>query len=314
MWRSLALVLAAFLVLVVVLTYGPQPAQTAETGAVAGARQVVDIELSEFAITPDQIRVPAGVPVVFNVTNAGSIDHDFSIDGVDGTAVIGSGATETLEAPAFTAGEYRVLCTIEGHEPAGMSATLVVAGGTAATGDLAAAERDMTGASEPAGDEGHPMTPEQMAQMHEQGVLDFPVESKGKGNQVLEPEIAEDGTKVFKLTADEVDWETKPGVVRKGMAYNGQIQGPRIEVDKGDTVRIELTNQLDEPTAMHSHGLIVPNEMDGVPGLTSRRSCQVKRSTTSQGAQLGVAHVPLARQLGRAGDERSARRVRRARA
>jgi FtsP/CotA-like multicopper oxidase with cupredoxin domain len=107
-----------------------------------------------------------------------------------------------------------------------------------------------------------------MAQMHEQGVRDFPAETAGRGNQPMEPEVADDGTKVFKLAADEIEWETKPGVVKQGMAYNGQIPGPRIDVDLGDKVRIELTNQLDEPTALHSHGLIVPNEMDGVPGLT----------------------------------------------
>jgi FtsP/CotA-like multicopper oxidase with cupredoxin domain len=83
----------------------------------------------------------------------------------------------------------------------------------------------------------------------------------------MKPEVAADGTKVFKLTADEIRWETKPGVVKDAMAYNGQIPGPRIEVDLGDRIRIELTNELEEPTALHSHGLLVPNEMDGVPGL-----------------------------------------------
>jgi uncharacterized cupredoxin-like copper-binding protein len=258
-WRALALSLAAFLVLVLLLAFDRQPAQTAETAAA----QVVDVELTEFAIEPAQIAVPAGVPVTFNVLNSGSIEHDFTIDGVDGTASLAAGQSITMEMGPFDPGEYKVICTVAGHEPAGMTATLVAAEGAQAADP---AGHDMA-AGEQASEAGHPMSPEEMARLHEEGVLNFPVESEGKGNQVLEPEIADDGTKVFKLTADEIEWETKPGVVKEGMAYNGQIPGPRIEVDLGDRVRIELTNELDEPTAMHSHGLIVPNDMDGVPGL-----------------------------------------------
>jgi FtsP/CotA-like multicopper oxidase with cupredoxin domain len=255
-WRALALSLAVFLVLVLLLAFDRQPAQTTtETSSTGAAGEVVDVTLTEFAIEPSAIEVAAGVPVTFNVTNTGSIEHDFTIDGVEGTAGIGAGATAMLEVPALEPGQYKVLCTVAGHESAGMAATLVAGEGTSAPHDAGS-------------EESHPMSPEEMARMHEQGVLDFPAETEGKGNQPIEPEIADDGTKVFKLTADEIEWETKPGVLKQAMAYNGQIPGPRIDVDLGDKVRIELTNELDEPTAMHSHGLIVPNEMDGVPGLT----------------------------------------------
>jgi FtsP/CotA-like multicopper oxidase with cupredoxin domain len=39
------------------------------------------------------------------------------------------------------------------------------------------------------------------------------------------------------------------------MSYAGQIPGPRLEARPGDTVRIRLTNQLDQPTNLHYHGL-----------------------------------------------------------
>jgi FtsP/CotA-like multicopper oxidase with cupredoxin domain len=265
-WRALALSLAVFLALVLLLAFERQTAQTSETDAGPDVAHVVDIELTEFAIEPAEIPVPAGVPVTFNVRNTGSIEHDFTIAGVDGTAGIASGQSATLEAAALEPGEYRVNCTIAGHESAGMTATLVAADGTQADGaDMDG--HDMAAVSDQGSEAAHPMSPEEMARMHEEGVLNFPVESEGMGNQEIEPEIADDGTKVFKLTADEIAWETKPGVVKEAMAYNGQIPGPRIEVELGDNVRIELTNELDEPTAMHAHGLIVPNDMDGVPGL-----------------------------------------------
>ncbi len=261
-WRALALSLGVFLALVLLLTVDRQTARTAETAPADGTGEVVDVTLTEFAIEPDALTVPAGVPVTFNVVNAGSIDHDFSIDGVDGTTVIAAGASDTLEVPALSPGEYAVLCSVAGHDAAGMTASLTVAEGGAAEASTDGAGDGTHGAGA-----GHAMSPDEMARMHEQGVHDFPVESEGTGNQPIEAEVAADGTKVFKLTADEIRWETKPGVVKDAMAYNGQIPGPRIEVDLGDKIRIELTNELDEPTALHSHGLLVPNEMDGVPGL-----------------------------------------------
>jgi FtsP/CotA-like multicopper oxidase with cupredoxin domain len=74
--------------------------------------------------------------------------------------------------------------------------------------------------------------------------------------------------KVFDLTADEIRWETEPGKVIDAMAYNGQIPGPEIHAQLGDRVRIVLHNELDQPTVMHFHGMVVPNNMDGVPVLT----------------------------------------------
>jgi FtsP/CotA-like multicopper oxidase with cupredoxin domain len=51
-------------------------------------------------------------------------------------------------------------------------------------------------------------------------------------------------------------------------AYNRQIPGPRIRVTQGDRVRINLRNALPEPTTVHWHGLILPNEMDGPSNIT----------------------------------------------
>jgi FtsP/CotA-like multicopper oxidase with cupredoxin domain len=50
--------------------------------------------------------------------------------------------------------------------------------------------------------------------------------------------------------------------------YNGGTPGPVIEATEGDRVRIYVTNKLPEPTTVHWHGVVVPNGMDGVAGLT----------------------------------------------
>jgi FtsP/CotA-like multicopper oxidase with cupredoxin domain len=79
-----------------------------------------------------------------------------------------------------------------------------------------------------------------------------------------------DGVKVFHLIAEEVDHEFAPGLRAKCWGYNGRVHGPTIEAVEGDRVRIYVTNRLPEPTSVHWHGLLVPNGMDGVGGLTQK--------------------------------------------
>jgi hypothetical protein len=76
--------------------------------------------------------------------------------------------------------------------------------------------------------------------------------------------------KVFHLIAEPITREFAPGFVVNCWGYNGSSPGPTIEVVEGDRVRILVTNKLNEPTTVHWHGIILPNGMDGVAGLTQR--------------------------------------------
>ena len=78
----------------------------------------------------------------------------------------------------------------------------------------------------------------------------------------------EDGAKTFRLVAEPVKREFAPGMVVDAWGYNGQTPGPTIEAIEGDRVRIYVTNKLPEPTSVHWHGVLLPNGMDGVGGLT----------------------------------------------
>src|SRR5439155_14204867 len=95
----------------------------------------------------------------------------------------------------------------------------------------------------------------------------FPAKTAGKGNQLLKPRL-DDGVKVFELTAKKIQWETQPGQLVEAWAFNGQLPGPQIRVTEGDRVRFILKNELPESTAVHFHGLELPNAQDGVPFIT----------------------------------------------
>ena len=74
--------------------------------------------------------------------------------------------------------------------------------------------------------------------------------------------------KEFHLVAEPVVREMAPGMKANLWGYNGQSPGPTIEAVEGDKVRIFVTNKLPEHTSVHWHGMLLPNGMDGVGGLT----------------------------------------------
>ncbi len=76
------------------------------------------------------------------------------------------------------------------------------------------------------------------------------------------------------LTGTEFDLEIAEtpvnftGSARMGTSINGSIPGPTLYWREGDTVTIRVHNRLQESTSIHWHGLILPYQMDGVPGIS----------------------------------------------
>lgn len=58
------------------------------------------------------------------------------------------------------------------------------------------------------------------------------------------------------------------GVVVPTWAYGGVVPGHEIRVRRGERLRVDVANNLPDPTSVHWHGLAVRNDMDGVAGLT----------------------------------------------
>jgi CopA family copper-resistance protein len=59
------------------------------------------------------------------------------------------------------------------------------------------------------------------------------------------------------------------GKQRRGIALNGSIPAPTLTFTEGDTAEVYLHNTLKTATSLHWHGVILPNEQDGVPMLTT---------------------------------------------
>jgi manganese oxidase len=224
----------------------------------AGPPTTVEVMLSDFEISPSTIQVPPGVPISFSVMNMGQTEHTFALDANGTTYDTGSikaGATVSLDVPALDDGSYDAYCSVSGHKDLGMVATVVASVDTTGTGTTGSAHSAMSA--------------DDMASLHEQGVKDFLAgdQTASAGNQPLKPTM-KDGVKVFTLVASEVQWEVSKGQFVTAMAFNGQVPGPEIRVGYGDRVGFVLVNQLEQPTALHFHGMTVPNAADGVPYVT----------------------------------------------
>ncbi|QTX04561.1 multicopper oxidase family protein [Agromyces archimandritae] len=74
-----------------------------------------------------------------------------------------------------------------------------------------------------------------------------------------------DGARVFELEARAGSTEFTDGVPSETWGFNGPYLGPTLVAERGERVRVEVANALDEPTSVHWHGMHLPAKMDGGP-------------------------------------------------
>ena len=82
---------------------------------------------------------------------------------------------------------------------------------------------------------------------------------------LAESTIDEQGRRVFSLTAQAGSTEFVDGVASPTAGYNGAHLGPTLVAARGDEVVIDISNELDEPTSVHWHGMQLPADADGGP-------------------------------------------------
>jgi uncharacterized cupredoxin-like copper-binding protein len=134
----------AFLIvlsLIVLSACSSQPSQAATE---------LTVEMTDFAYNPSSVTVPAGEPVTLTVKNIGNIEHDFVVEKIDATTNVmqdsgsdahhahgeeqnydlhvsaGVGETSVFQLTVSEPGTYKIFCSVEGHEEAGMIGKLIV--------------------------------------------------------------------------------------------------------------------------------------------------------------------------------------------
>uniref|UniRef100_UPI00047687AA multicopper oxidase domain-containing protein n=1 Tax=Gracilimonas tropica TaxID=454600 RepID=UPI00047687AA len=89
----------------------------------------------------------------------------------------------------------------------------------------------------------------------------------GFDNQPREILTPQGKDNVLDLTISKIPLEVD-GQRTQATAINGQVPGPLIRLKEGEEILIRVTNELDEDTSIHWHGIILPFQMDGVPGVS----------------------------------------------
>lgn len=241
----------------------------------------LSVTLAEFSIKGNLTAAPGRVTI--DVSNDGAIPHNLSVVGEAKTSDLNGGESELLTLENLAPGTYTVICDIPGHVEAGMETILVVGEGIETGGsrddelDYAAIDAAFT-----------------------QSILEFPAETEGRGNQLLEPEILPDGTLYFELTAEITKWETEPGRFVDAWTYNGQVPGPAIRIEVGDKVRVKLINKLPMGTDIHWHGIRTPNSEDGVAPVTQaliEAGTEYEYNFVAEREAIGMFHAHHAAQI-----------------
>ncbi|MFT3930218.1 MAG: multicopper oxidase domain-containing protein [Spongiibacteraceae bacterium] len=100
------------------------------------------------------------------------------------------------------------------------------------------------------------------------GMSLLPLNGNASVRNAIAPAVTGTGPqKHYDLTIanSTVNFSGKPA---KAVTVNGTLPGPLLHFREGEEVTIDVTNTLPEITSVHWHGLVIPNDQDGVPGIT----------------------------------------------
>jgi FtsP/CotA-like multicopper oxidase with cupredoxin domain/plastocyanin len=252
-FTGMGTVFALTMILAAIVTGAPSTSSAQPSQAVAGGPiGEVTITAFDLGFEPAMAHVSAPGTYTVNFVNDGGTFHDLTF--ADGTVIGADGHESATGEVTILADGMTFICSVPGHADAGMR------------GDVMVLAAEGSGGVEPSPSAS--MTAEEMRDVDAAVTAQFPAETEGRGNQILEPEVQADGTLQWELTASVIQWETEPGTIVEAYAYNGMIPGPQLHGEVGDHIRIILHNELPEPTTIHSHGLFVPPDMDGVPVIS----------------------------------------------
>jgi len=283
-WFAFVAAIAALVVAIVGV--GDSGSSESAGGAGAGPAAVTVTMYDNLSFLPATVTIPTSGAVI-TLINDGSQAHNMEIKSLGLTSpVVQGGQTIEWTLEPLAAGAYDFICPQPGHEAGGMVGTLVVsdAGGG--------------GGGESAGEDPHDVNSPAFSNAQMDAIMlnvaqQFPAVTEGKGGELMEPTILDDGTKEYTLEAKIVKWEVEPGKFVDAWTYNGVVPSPTIQVYTGDKVRIVVINNLPMSHSMHMHGVRVPNVMDGVDPFTERPAVPGETRAyefTAIGPAVGIYH------------------------
>ncbi|MEX2548121.1 MAG: plastocyanin/azurin family copper-binding protein, partial [Chloroflexota bacterium] len=186
-------------------------------GPVAGGGEIV-IESFDLGFRPSSIEVAA--PGTYNVTlnNTGQIAHDVTFaDGTHIHAEAGQTTTATVDIPS---GGLDFICSITGHEEAGMTGSITVAG-TANSSPSPSQDPNDHGGPAPGTD-----------------VVADPNAPPPVRHDPIAPARLEGEVHDIDLIMTEQEMTVAEGFVQRVWTFNGTVPGPVIRVKVGDTIRV----------------------------------------------------------------------------
>ncbi len=90
----------------------------------------ISVELTEFVITPNLSSAQVNEPLTFEVINQGVLEHNLTLVDTAGKAIallaVKPGRSGELTFQPSKVGEWQIVCTVAGHQKAGMTANLTV--------------------------------------------------------------------------------------------------------------------------------------------------------------------------------------------
>jgi nitrite reductase (NO-forming) len=220
---TVTLGLLGVVALIVALVVGTGKSDGPSSVTATGEAKTVEVMLSEFAVSPATVDVPAGTDLTLRVMNHGTMAHDLAVEGgAIKVPLLQPGASADLHVGAVQA-TAKAWCTIPGHKEAGMVMTINVTGGSSS--EVAA------GAETGGGTSG--------------GATIDPNAAPGPDWKPFDPNLAPapGGTEhQVTLHAAETQLEVAPGVMQEMWTFGGQTPGPILHGKVGDIFTVTLVN------------------------------------------------------------------------
>jgi nitrite reductase (NO-forming) len=224
----------------------------------------IEIEAFDIGFDPSVVSVPAAGTYEVTLNNTGQAEHDLTF--ADGTKIVAPAGTSATTTVSIPADGLTFICSVPGHEAAGMTGEVTVEAAAPDASGVPAVEAATPEPSAPAGSSDDHGGPEPTGTV--------------EADPNAPPYVPYDPTAPAPLpgTTHDIDlviterlMTVAPGFSQKVWTFGGTVPGPVIRVKVGDTIRVHLknpeTNQLSHSIDFHSSQVAWNDEMRSIaPG------------------------------------------------